>query len=204
MRSKIVITLFFMIALSAFADKVHDFFNANRENILSNDFSVIDDVAFVVGRAKSPKNRGDAVGWTKAEASAKWFIGDRFRSAACWPLDATEEEKRLAWLEYRSTHPNRFKITGMQRIWTQKTLPENYIVVLSIPASQIELSPPSRGDLEKAIKMVRERQHIAREEEFRKIEQKKAEAEAAKRRAGYREEIGGGVRQQQVDEDLIL
>ena len=33
---------------------------------------------------------------------------------------------------------------------------------------------------------------------------KKAEAEAAKRRAGYREEIGGGVRQQQVDEDLIL
>jgi hypothetical protein len=52
--------------------------------------------------------------------------------------------------------------------------------------------------------MVRERQRIAREEEVRKIEQKKAEAEAAKRRAGYREEVGGGVRQQQADEDLIL
>ena len=82
MRSKIVIALSFMIALSAFADRAHDIFNANREKILTNDFSVIDDVAFVVGRAKSPKNRGDAVGWTKAEATAKWFIGDRFRISA--------------------------------------------------------------------------------------------------------------------------
>lgn len=204
MRSKIVIALSFMIALSAFADKAHDIFNANRENILTNNFSVIDDVAFVVGRAKSPKNRGDSVGWTKAEASAKWLIGDRFRASACWPLDATKEEKHLAWLEYRSMHSNRFKITGMQRVWTQKMPPENYLVVLSMPASQIELSPPSRGDLEKAIKTVRERQRIAREEEARKIEQKNAEAEAAKRRAGYREEVGGGVRQQQADEDLIL
>ena len=204
MRSRIVIALSFMIALSAFADRAHDIFNANREKILTNDFSVIDDVAFVVGRAKSPRNRGDAVGWTKAESSAKWLIGDMFRSAACWPIDATEQEKSLGWLEYRSMHPNRFTVIGMQRIWTRKTPPENYVVVLSIPASQIELSPPSRGDLEKAIKMVRERQRITREKESRKIEQKKAEAEAAKRRAGYREEIGGGVRQQQVDEDLIL
>ena len=204
MHSKILIALSFMIVLSAFADKTHDVFNANREKILANDFSVIDDVAFVVGRAKSPKNRGDAVGWTKAESSAKWLIGDRFRSTACWPLDATEDEKSLGWLEYRTMYPNRFKIIGMQRIWTQKTPPESYVVVLSIPACQIELSPPSRGDLEKAIKMVRERQRIAREEEARKIEQKKAEVEAAKRRAGYREEVGGGVRQQQVDEDLIL
>ena len=204
MRSKIVIALSFMIALSAFADRAHDIFNANREKILTNDFSVIDDVAFVVGRAKSPRNRGDAVGWTKAELSAKWLIGDRFRSTACWPIDATEQEKSLGWLEYRSMHPNRFTVIGMQRIWTRKTPPENYVVVLSIPASQIELSPPSRGDLEKAIKMVRERQRITREKESRKIEQKKAEAEAAKRRAGYCEEIGGGVRQQQVDEDLIL
>lgn len=204
MRSKIVIALSFMIALSAFADKAHDIFNANRENILTNNFSVIDDVAFVVGRAKSPKNRGDSVGWTKAEASAKWLIGDRFRASACWPLDATKEEKHLAWLEYRSKHSNRFKITGMQRVWTQKMPPENYLVVLSMPASQIELSPPSRVDLEKAIKTVRERQRIAREEEARKIERKKQEAEALKRRAGYREDIGGAVRQQQADEDLIL
>lgn len=70
MRSKIVIALSFMIALSAFADRAHDIFNANREKILTNDFSVIDDVAFVVGRAKSPKNRGDAVGWTKD--SSRW------------------------------------------------------------------------------------------------------------------------------------
>jgi hypothetical protein len=204
MRSKIVIALSFMIALSAFADRAHDIFNANREKILTNDFSVIDDVAFVVGRAKSPRNRGDAVGWTKAESSAKWLIGDRFRSTACWPIDATEQEKSLGWLEYRSMHPNRFTVIGMQRIWTRKTPPENYVVVLSIPASQIELSPPSKEDLERAIKAVRERQRIAREEEARKIERKKQEAEALKRRAGYREDIGGAVRQQQADEDLIL
>ena len=204
MRSKIVIALSFMIALSAFADRAHDIFNANREKILTNDFSVIDDVAFVVGRAKSPKNRGDAVGWTKAEASAKWFIGDRFLATACWPLGTTEDEKRLAWLEYRAMHPNRFKIVGMQRIWTRKISPEDYMVVLSIPADQIELSPPSRGDLETAVKKVRERQRTVKGKGLRQSEQKKAEAEGNRQSAGYREEVDGVVRQQQVDEDLIL
>ena len=204
MHSKILIALSFMIVLSAFADKTHDVFNANREKILANDFSVIDDVAFVVGRAKSPRNRGDAVGWTKAESSAKWFIGDRFRATACWPLDTTEDEKRLAWLEYRSMHSNRFKIIGLQRVLSQKKTPEDYTVVLSVPANLIELSPPSREDLEKAVSVVRERKRKAEDLAIREIERKKQEAEASKRTAGYREEVGDGVRQQQVDEDLIL
>lgn len=204
MRSKLLVSLVVMIALPAVADRAHDLFKANREKILSKNFSVIDGTVFVVGRSKSTRNCSDSVGWAKAESSAKWFIGDRFLATARWPLGTTEDEKRLAWLEYRAMHPHRFKITGMQRVWTQKTPLEDYMVVLSIPASEINLSPPSRGDLETAVKKVRERQRTVKGKELRQSEQKKAEAEGNRQSAGYREEVDGVVRQQQVDEDLIL
>lgn len=204
MRSETLVGLFVVASLSVFADRPHDLFNAHREKILSEHVVTIDDYVFLVGRANSPRNRGDAVGWTKAAESAKWNLGDRFKVSAAWASDVTEEEKRVGWMEYRTMHPNRFNIVGMQRVWTQKTPPDGYIVVMAVPSTSVDLSPPTENDLRKAVEIIRKRRRSQREAEIRKAERAKAEAEAAKKRAGYREESSGAVRQQQADEDLIL
>ena len=81
MRSEIAIGIM-VVALSAFADKVHDVFNAHRDEILSAGVTTIDGNVYLVGKSNSPRNRGDAVGWTKAEENAKWNLGDRHRATA--------------------------------------------------------------------------------------------------------------------------
>lgn len=215
MRSEIAVGIMVM-ALSAFADKAHDVFNAHRDEILSAGISTIDGNVYIVGSANSPRNRGDAVGWAKAEENAKWNIGDKHRATAPWAADVTTSEMELAWLEYRAANPNRFHIVGMQRIWTQKTPPDGYMVVMSVPAEFVNLSPPTAQELAIAVNRVRERRRQAEdsakraaEEAARKAAEKelalKAEAEAAERKAGARKVLDGGViRQQQLEEDMVL
>ena len=215
MRSEIALGML-VVALSAFADKVHDVFNAHRDEILSAGVTTVDGNVYLVGTANSPRNRGDAVGWTKAEENAKWNLGDRHRATAEWPPDATEEEKDAAWLEYRVMHPNRFHVVGLQRIWTQKTPPDGYMVVMSVPAEFVNLAPPTAQDLATAVGCVREKKRLAEEAAKRAAAEaarkataeeaaRKAEAEAAERKAGARKILyGGAVRQQQLDEDLVL
>ena len=151
------------VTLSASADKAHDAFSANKDAILAQPVTVCGDVAFSVGKATSPRGRGDAVGYSKAEECAKWNLGDKFRATAAWPADIQDSEKDLAWLEYRSQHPERLSVFGMQRILTQKTPPDNYMVVLSFPADQIEVSEPTATELKSALDKVRERRRIAAE-----------------------------------------
>ena len=215
MRSEIVLGMF-LVALSAFADKVHDVFNAHRDEILSAGATTLDGNVYLTGRSNSPRNRGDAVGWTKAEENAKWNLGDRHRASAEWPADATEGEKEAAWLEYRAAHPNRFHVVGLKRIWTQKTPPDGYTVVMSVPAEFVNLAPPTAQELAMAVWRVREKKRLAEEAARRAAEEaarkaaaeeaaRKAEAEAAERRAGARKVLDGGtIRQQQVDEDMVL
>jgi len=215
MHSKIAFGMV-LVALSAFADKVHEVFNAHRDEILSAGVTSFGGNVYLVGKSNSPRNRGDAVGWTKAEESAKWNLGDRHRAAAEWPPDATEEEKEAAWLEYRVMHPNRFHVVGLQRILTQKTPPDGYLVVLSVPAEFVSLSPPSVQELEQAVSRVREKKRLTEETAKRAAAEaarkaaaeaaaRKAEAEAAERKAGARKVLDGGtIRQQQADEDLVL
>ncbi len=215
MRSNLLICVLLM-ALSASADKAHEVFNANREAVLSSGVSKFDGIVYVFGKASSPRNRGDSVGWTKAEENAKWNLGDQHRASAPWPADVSEDEKTEAWLEYRSGHPERFQAVGLQRIWTQKTPPDNYSVVLSVPAEFVDLAPPSSSELASAVTRVREKRRLkeevarkAREEIARKAreeaERQKAEKEAAERKAGARKVMPDGtVRQMQLDEDMVL
>ena len=215
MRSKIVLGML-LVALSASADKVHELFNAHRDQILSAGVSTIDGTVYLVGKANSPRKLGDAVGWTKAEENAKWNIGDRHKATAVWPPDVVEAEKDAAWLEYRAMHPNRFHVVGLQRIWTKKTPPDGYMVVMSAPAEFLELSPPTAQELSVAVSRMRQKKRLAVEAAKRaaadaarkaaaKEAARKAAAEAAERKAGARKVLDGNtVRQQQVDEDLVL
>ena len=214
MRSKIVLGTV-LVALSACADKVHEVFNAHRDEILAAGVTTIDGNVYLVGKSNSPRNRGDAVGWTKAEENAKWYLGDSHRATAHWASDVTESEKEAAWLEYRAAHPNRFHAVGLQRIWTQKREPDEYMVVLSVPAEFVSLSPPTAQELAMAVGRVREKKRLAEESAKRAASEtarkaaaeetaRKAEAEAAERKAGARKVIDGNIQQQQVDEDLVL
>lgn len=144
-------------ALSAKADKAHDTFEANKDVILSRPVTVCGETAFAVGRARSSRNLGSAVGYAKAEEVAKWNIGDKYRAVAKWPTDILESEKAKAWLEYRCLHPERFTLTGMQRIWTKKTQPDTYIVVIGFPAVAINIPEPTTAELKKSLDIVRER-----------------------------------------------
>lgn len=215
MRSKIVLGML-LVALSVSADKVHELFNAHRDQILSAGVTTIDGNVYLVGKSNSPRKLGDAVGWTKAEENAKWNIGDRHKATAVWPPDVVEAEKDAAWLEYRAMHPNRFHVVGLQRIWTQKTPPDGYVVVMSAPAEFLELSPPTTQELAVAVSRMREKKRLAEEAAKRAAAEaarkaaaeaaaRKAEQEAAERKAGARKILdGGAVQQQQLDEELVL
>lgn len=199
MRSEIAISAIVAVAaFSAFADDVHDAFNARRDEILSAGVSTVGGSVYLVGRANSPRNRGDAVGWTKAEENAKWNLGDRHRAGAPWAADVADDEKEAAWLEYRAAHPNRFRVAGLQRVWTRKTPPDLYEVVIAVPAEFVDFAPPTAAELAQAVGVVRERRRLAAEAAQR-------EAEAAERKAGARKILdNGAIRQQQIDEDLAL
>ena len=215
MRFKIVLGMA-LVTLSAFADKVHEVFNAHRDAILSAGVTTIDGAVFLVGKSNSPRNRGDAVGWTKAEENAKWNLGNLHRATAEWPPDATEEEKEAAWLDYRASHSKRFHVVGLQRVWSQKMPPDWYLVVLAVPSEFVSLSPPTAQELAMAVEHVREKNRLAEEASKRAAAEaarkaaaeeaaRKAASEAAEREAGARKVLdGGAIRQQQVDEDLVL
>ncbi len=156
------------IALSASADRAHDLFEANKDVILAQPVTVCGEVTFSVGRARSPRNRGDAVGYAKAAEQAKWNLGERHRATAAWPRDILETEREAAWLEYRSRHPEHLSIVGMQRIWTGKTPPDNYMVVLGFPADQVNVPEPTPVELREALDNVRESKRKAEEARVRK------------------------------------
>ena len=204
MRSKTIAGLVIMMVLSAFADRPHDLFKAHSDKILSSRITVIEDTTFIVGKAKSQGIGGDSVGWTKAESAAMWCLGDRFKETVQWPEGATEEEKKEAWAEYRASKINNFKVVSLQRVYSKKLPPDNYLLVLSAPSNTINVIPPSKGELNKALFKVRERMKAAKEAELREARRIEDEKEVKKRKAGYREETPNGVKQQQADEDLIL
>mgnify|MGYP003294559273 CR=1 FL=1 len=208
-----VIVIASCIALSAFADEAHDVFLARKDAILAQTVTVCGGVAFSVGRTTSPRSRGDAVGYTKAEEQAKWNLGDKFRATASWPTDVLEEEKDAVWIEYRSEHPERFSVFGMQRIYSKKNPPDCYVVVMAFPAEQVNVPAPTDQELQIALSKVRERRRLAA--------LKKAQEEAAKQKTGDEnnsaknndaagqtlqkaEDTGAVKKHENLDEDLML
>lgn len=216
MPSKGMSALIALCVLSAgAADKAHEVFDQNKDTILAAPVTILEGQVYVVGEATSPKNRGDAVGWTLAESNAKWNIGERHFATAAWPDGLTEAEKVEAWKEYRVAHPEHFSIVGFQRIWTQKPSSEEFRLVISFPAEFVDLTPPSAADLSACVEIARKRrkqaeeaarkkaEELAKRKEAEEAERKKAEEEA-KHKAGYQEvKEDGSVQQQLLDEDLI-
>jgi len=200
------LALTLMCTLSAFADRVHDVFDAHRDEILAAGVSVFDGNVYLVGKANSPRRRGDAVGWTKAEENAKWNLGDRHRATAPWAEDVTASERESAWLEYRAANPSRFRVAGLQRVWTLKTPPDGYLVVMSVPEEYVSLAPPTAQELAMAVSRVRERRRLAEEAARRAAEEEAARsAEAAERKDDAQKAPDGGViRLEQLDEDMML
>ena len=145
------------------ADKAHEVFAQRQEAILSEPVTVSEGIVFLVGEAISPARRGDAVGWGLAEANAKWALGERHREASVWATDVTEDEKDAAWIVYRSAHPERFSITGLQRIWSEKPSEDAYCLVLAVPESCVDMTPPKASELADCVKKVRERRKKASE-----------------------------------------
>lgn len=168
-RSKLTALLAF-VALSASADKAHEVFEANKEAILAQPIRVCGEVAFSVGRAQSPRSRGDAVGYAKADAEAKWNLGEQHHASAPWPDGTLEEEKDDAWREYRSQHMNRYSVFGMQRIFSRKSAQDSYLVVLAFPAEQVNVPAPTQQELAQAVGVVRERRR-RQEESARKADE---------------------------------
>ena len=94
--------------------------------------------------------------------------------------------------------------------------PDGYMVVMSVPSEFVNLEPPTAQELAVAVSRVREKRRQAEEAARRAAEEaarkaaaeeaaRKAEAEAKERKAGARKVLDGGtIRQQQLDEDLVL
>ena len=137
MPSKLFMSLVVSCTLSAFAGKVHDVFEANRDAILSVSVTNLEGMAYLVGHATSARNLGDAVGYAKANKDALSALADRHFSMAPWPVDVTEDEREAAWNELKSRNPERYTIQGLQRIWSRKRAPEEFVLVLSTPEENI-------------------------------------------------------------------
>lgn len=185
------------MALSASADKAHELFDAHFDEILASKLSVYEDVAYAVGRANSPRGRGDAVGYTKAEEQAKWNLGEKYRSVAPWPTDILEGEKDVTWLEYRCAHPERFSTLGMQRIYSRKIQTDGYVVVMAFPAAQVDVPAPTVQDLQLALFKVRERKRLAA---LRKAQEEVAERKAKERTDAVRKNDTAGWALQKEDD----
>lgn len=204
------------IVLSVSADKTaHEVFAANKETILSQPVTVCGEVSFSVGCSNSPRSRGDAVGYTKAEEQAKWNLGEKYRAMAIWPSDVLDSEKGLAWAEYRSQHPDRFSVAGMYRIYTKKTRPDTYTVVLCFPSNQVKVPEPTAEELQVALNTVRERRRLAAERASlmaQGVEQKGAQVSAsdeASVQATHNSESDGRQngeikKNEHLEEDLML
>lgn len=195
------------VALSASADRAHEVFEVNKDAILAQPITVCGEVAFSVGRATSPRSSGDAVGYTKAAEQAKWNLGEKHRVHAAWPKDIQETEKDVAWAEYRSQHPERFSVFGMQRIWTRKTSPDRYCVVLGFPADQVDVPKPTEAELQAALDKVRERRRL---NEAARVKTDRAPSPPAGPRSGVMpstpivEQEGSVKKLENLDEGLVL
>lgn len=197
----------FFFALSASADRAHEVFEVNKDTILAQPITVCGEVAFSVGRATSSRNSGDAVGYTKAAELAKWNLGEKYRTHAAWPKDIQETEKDVAWAEYRSQHPERFSVFGMQRIWTRKTPPDCYCVVLGFPADQVNVPKPTEAELQAALDKVRERRRL---NEAAKVKTELEPSPSANPRSGVMrptpivEQEGSVKKLENLDANLVL
>ena len=131
MRMRFNLTIFGMILAGvAFATPVQETFELNKEKILAGTTSIIDDFVFSVGRVRQTLRAGDEIGFSKAALLAYSNLDLLNFKSAQWPASVSAEERKAAWMIYRSKHPLGFTIEGGQRVCSSKKDKDKYLVVM--------------------------------------------------------------------------
>ena len=193
----------FAFALSVKADNAKGYFETNKDTILNQVVTESDSNVFVIGKTKGSKILSTASNYSRAEETAKWNLGDRYKSIVSWPQDVTEEEKRLAWLEYRTQKKENFHFSGMYRIYADKMTNGEYRVVMCFPKKQILIVPPTEGDIRSAIVEVRKRKQEEEELIGKLFEKLPANSPEKKNNSVLKENDGTKILETE-DVDLIL
>lgn len=192
-----------VFALSVRADNAKDYFEINKDVILNQVVTESDSNIFVIGKTKGSKIFSTSSNYSKAEEFAKWNLGDRYKSTVSWPQDVTEEEKQLAWLEYRTQKKANFHFSGMYRIYADKMTNGEYRVVMCFPRNQVWITPPTELDIKLAITKVRKRIREKEKQAVMLLEELPTKIPENKGHSGFKED--GGVKILETeDENLIL
>ena len=163
-----------ILAGGAFAAPVQESFESNKERILAEATSVIGDSVFSVGRAKQTLRAGDEIGFTKAATFAFANLDFLNFQNVEWPDSVSADEKKAAWMIYRSKHPFGLTIEGGQRVYSNKTDNDKYLVVMAFPREKVFMDTPRREDIEVAISQYRDELKRMAEEANRIVAERSA------------------------------
>lgn len=175
-----------ILAGAASAVPVQETFESNKERVLAEATSIIGDWVFSVGRAKQTLRVDDEIGFSKAATLAYANLDLLNFKTAQWPASVSDDEKKAAWMIYRSNHPFGLTIEGGQRVCSNKTDNDKYLVVMAFPRTRVFMGTPQREDLEAAISQYREELKRMAEE----VERGAAERCATNRLDGQNDQIG--------------
>ena len=196
-----------ILAGIAFAAPVQETFESNREKILAESTSVIGDWVFSVGRAKQTLRAGDEVGFSKAATLAFANLDRLNFKNVQWPASVETDEKKVVWIIYRSEHPFGLTIEGGQRVYSNKTDNDKYLVVMAFPRAKVFMDTPRREDIEAAISQYRDELKRMAEEANRIVAARSATngLDVEKAQIDGRLDDNGKVKKyENFDADLIL
>lgn len=202
-----LVVLGVILAGTAFAVPVQETFASNKEKILVESTSIIGDWVFSVGRTQQTLRAGDEIGFSKAAVLAYSNLDILNFKSAQWPASVSVEERKAAWMIYRSKYPFGLTIEGGQRIYSSKTDKDKYLVVMAFPRAKVFMDTPRHEDLDAAIAQYREELKRIAEE----VEKIAAERSATNRldvqntQIESREDVDDGVKKHECfDADLML
>ena len=190
-----------------FAVPVQETFESNREQILAESTSVIGDLVFSVGRAKQTLRAGDEVGFSKAATLAFANLDFLNFKNVQWPASVEADEKKAVWIIYRSEHPFGLTIEGGQRVYSNKTDNDKYLVVMAFPREKVFMDTSRREDIEAAISQYRDELKRMAEEANRIIAERSATNGLDVQKAQIDDQLddNGKVKKyENFDADLIL
>lgn len=196
-----------ILAGTAFAVPVQETFELNKEKILAEATSVIGDFVFSVGRAKQTLRVGDEIGFSKAATLAYGNLDLLNFKRARWSASVSAEEKKAAWMIYRSKHPFSLTIEGGQRVYSNKTDDDKYLVVMSFPREKVFMDTPRAEDLDVAVSQYREELKRMAEEVKRIAVERSATNRLDAQNAQIESQSNGSgrvMKQENFDADLML
>ena len=143
-----------------------DLFAARRDEILAvpSGSLAIEGRVFCVGRARSPRELGNAIGEERARSMAKARFLDFIRNASPWPDDATDEDRILAWTLLLSETPISIEDVSAEQLFADHPGEGLFRAVLVFPETAALAARPSTALLSDAVSRIRAlREEVERE-----------------------------------------